>query len=129
MTLQANNITIDVDSSPPTIPFSLVINPLSNDLLGFTPTLVTNIELPLMSDEFVLLSEDNIVTVEYHHYDDITEEWIANVMGTTFNYTIVGNDMSFDSSQNLLTKKTIVVGNNINTSLSVTSDSLSANNL
>ena len=48
---------------------------------------------------------------------------------TTFNYTIVGNDMSFDSNQNLLTKKTIVVGNNINTSLSVTSDSLSANNL
>ena len=37
--------------------------------------------------------------------------------------------MSFDSNQNLLTKKTIVVGNNINTSLSVTSDSLSANNL
>lgn len=48
---------------------------------------------------------------------------------TTFNYTIVGNDMSFDSDQNLLTKNTVVVGNNINTSLNVTSDSLSASNL
>ena len=85
---QANNITIDIAPPPPIVPFSLPINPLSNDLLGFTPTLIIDIELPVMSDEFAVLSEDNVITLEYYYYDDVTEEWVAHVMGTTFDYTI-----------------------------------------
>lgn len=50
---------------------------------------------------------------------------------TPYNFTIVGNDLSFDSKQTLTTRKTLVACNNINYSggMNVPSDSLNVNNL
>jgi hypothetical protein len=87
--LQANNITIDVPIPPPTVPVSFIINPLTNDQLGYTPTIIDSVELPVFSDEFATISENGLfISLDYYYYDDVLEEWVPHVMGTTFDYTI-----------------------------------------